>query len=115
MGGGTTIMLFLVKKFPGKKGSVRQGFVMMQQPVLLLPKFWARASHIFMQSPYNVTVVSGIDCLACQDELFVNNPFDIKVNDEHVLDFALHLSHLFRSWRVWTFHIQLMLVSRTLV
>jgi hypothetical protein len=25
----------------------------------------------------------------------VNNPLDVKENDEHVLDFALHLSHLF--------------------
>jgi hypothetical protein len=30
--------------------------------------------------------------LACQDEFFVNNPLDVKENDEHALDFALHLS-----------------------
>jgi hypothetical protein len=29
-----------------------------------------------------------IDCLACQDELFVNNPLDAKANDEHALDFV---------------------------
>jgi hypothetical protein len=29
--------------------------------------------------------------LACQDESFVNNPFDTKENDEHALDFAVHL------------------------
>jgi hypothetical protein len=28
--------------------------------------------------------------LAWQDELFVNNPFNVKENDEHALDFALH-------------------------
>jgi hypothetical protein len=35
--------------------------------------------------------------LACQGELFVNNPLDVKENDEHALDFAFHLSHLLRS------------------
>jgi hypothetical protein len=25
----------------------------------------------------------------------VNNPLDVKENDEHVLEFDLHLSHLF--------------------
>jgi hypothetical protein len=43
-------------------------------------------------------LVCGIGCLAYQDELFVSNPFDIKENDEHALDFALHLSRPFRSW-----------------
>jgi hypothetical protein len=41
-----------------------------------------------------VTVVCGTDSLACQDEFFVNTPLDIKGNDEHALDFALHLSRL---------------------
>jgi hypothetical protein len=34
-----------------------------------------------------ITVVCGIDCLACQDEFFMGNPIDIKENDEHDLDF----------------------------
>jgi hypothetical protein len=71
--------------------------VAMQQPVLLSPKFEAKSSHIFTQSPWNVTVVCGTDCLACQDEFFVNNPLDVKENDGHALDFALHLFRLFRS------------------
>jgi hypothetical protein len=33
--------------------------------------------------------------VACQDEFFVNNTSDVKENDEHTLDFALHLSPLF--------------------
>jgi hypothetical protein len=33
--------------------------------------------------------------LACQDEFFANHPLDVKENDEHALDFALHLSRLF--------------------
>jgi hypothetical protein len=39
------------KKFPGEKGSGRLCIVMMQQPVLLLPKFWVKSSHILMQLP----------------------------------------------------------------
>jgi hypothetical protein len=35
----------------GKKGSVRRFVVMMQQPVLISPKFGAKSSQIFTQSP----------------------------------------------------------------
>jgi hypothetical protein len=36
------------------------------------------------------------NCLICQDEFFVNNPLYVKENDEHALDFALHLYTIFR-------------------
>jgi hypothetical protein len=49
--GGKTVMLFLVKKIPEEKGSVRKCVLIMQQPVLLLPKFGAKSSQIFTQSP----------------------------------------------------------------
>jgi hypothetical protein len=49
----------------------------------------------FMHSPYNVIVVGGIDCLAFQEEFFVNNLIDVKENDEHSLAFVLHLPRLF--------------------
>jgi hypothetical protein len=38
-----------------------------------------------------------IDCLACEDELFMNIPLDVKRNYEHALDFSLHLSPFFQS------------------
>jgi hypothetical protein len=38
-------------KFPGEKGNVRGCVAVIQQPVLLLPKFRAKSSHIFKQSP----------------------------------------------------------------
>jgi hypothetical protein len=41
----------------------------------------AKSSHIFTQSPENVTVACKIDCLACHDEFFVNNPLNVKEND----------------------------------
>jgi hypothetical protein len=85
------------KKFPGEKGSVRQCGVVMQQPILLSPKFGEKSSHILMQLLQNLTTVCEIDCLACQDEFFVNDPLDVKENDEHAHGFALHISHLFQS------------------
>jgi hypothetical protein len=62
------------KQFPGEKGSVRRCVVVMQQPVYLSPKFGVKVSHIFKQSPQNVTVVCGSNCLAWQEKFFVNNP-----------------------------------------
>jgi hypothetical protein len=44
---GTTVIMFWVKKFPCENGSVRRCVVVMQQPVLLSPKFGAKSSHIF--------------------------------------------------------------------
>jgi hypothetical protein len=73
VGGGWQSCCF-GQKFPGEKGSVRMCVVIIQQPVPLLPKFRTKTSHIFTQSPWNVTAVSGIDCL-----LFtVNIPLDAK-------------------------------------
>jgi hypothetical protein len=59
MGCGMTFVLFLLKKFPGEEASVRECVIMMQQP------------HIYMQLPQNVTVVCGIDCLACWDNFIM--------------------------------------------
>jgi hypothetical protein len=88
---------------------------MIQQSVLLSPKFGAKSSHSLMHSSLDVTVVCGIEYFFCQDKFFVNNPLDMKDNDEHTLEFVLHLSRLFRSRLVWTFRIRLILSSRTLV
>jgi hypothetical protein len=41
---------------------------------------------------HTVTVICRIDCLACRDEFFVNNPLDVKENVDHA-----HLSRLFWS------------------
>jgi hypothetical protein len=49
----------------------------------------------FHKVAIKVTVESGMGRLTCQKEFFVNNPLDVKENDEHALDFALHLSCLF--------------------
>jgi hypothetical protein len=74
--------------------------------------FWyqslGRSRHTFS---VKVTVVCGIDCLACQDEFFVSNPLDVKENDEHALDFDPHLSYLFQSRWVLTFPLGGLLLS----
>jgi hypothetical protein len=44
-----------------------------------------------MQSPQNVRVV----CMAGHDDFFLSSPLHGKENDEHALDFALHLSRPF--------------------
>jgi hypothetical protein len=51
----------------------------------------AKSSHIFKQSPLSVTAEYIIDCFTCQEEFIMNNPIDVKVDDEHALDFALYL------------------------
>jgi hypothetical protein len=48
----------------------------------------------FSNSHGKTTVVCGIQCLAYPNEFFVNNPLYFKVNNEHALDFALHLPRL---------------------
>jgi hypothetical protein len=45
------MLFFFGKKFSGGKGSVRQCVAVMQEPVLLSPKFGAKFSQVFMQSP----------------------------------------------------------------
>jgi hypothetical protein len=55
----------------------------------------AESAHIFTQLPHNVTAACGIHCLACQDEFLMDNPLNVKENDEHALDFALRRSWLF--------------------
>jgi hypothetical protein len=88
--------MFDKKKLPRKEGSVRQ-CVVIQLPVLLSPNFGAKSLHIFTQTSSIITLLRQIDFFTCQDELFMSNPLDIKENDEHALEFELHLSHLFRS------------------
>jgi hypothetical protein len=44
--------MLLLFKVSGGKRNVRQCVVVMQQPVLLLPKFGAKSSHMFTQSNY---------------------------------------------------------------
>jgi hypothetical protein len=36
----------------------------------------------------------------------VKNPLDVKENDEHALDFALHLPRFFLSLRIFTFPLE---------
>jgi hypothetical protein len=57
--------------------------------------FCLQISRWSLRAYYAVAVKSHssmrIVCLACQGELYVDNPIDVKENDGHALDFALHL------------------------
>jgi hypothetical protein len=61
---------FFRRKLLGENGSVRRGVVMVKQPGLFTPKFGAKSSHVFTQSPQNLTVKLGIHSLACWDQCF---------------------------------------------
>jgi hypothetical protein len=82
--------MFFGQKFSGEKGITRWCNIIMNS------QFFCRQSSgqilaYFHAFDLKVTVVCGIDSLASQDEFFVNNPLNVKENDEHSLDFALHL------------------------
>jgi hypothetical protein len=59
-----------LQKLLGKDGSMRRGVVMVKQPGLFLPKFWATSSYVFTQSPQNIAVEPGIHSLVCWDRCF---------------------------------------------
>ena len=79
-------------------GSVSWGIVMVKQPGLFSPKFGAKSSHLFTQSPQNVTVEPRVHSLACWDKFFVHNPLDVKESYDHALDIAFRLSGLIWPW-----------------
>jgi hypothetical protein len=72
--------------FGDEKGSVRRCVVVMQQTVLLSSNFVAK---VFAPGRCKkVTLVCGIDCLACQGECFMNNPqrsSDVPIKSSHRL------------------------------
>jgi hypothetical protein len=77
----------------------------MQQSVLLSPKLGRSLRTFSCRRCKEVTVVCETDCLACQDEFFVNSPFDVKENYEYVLDFGFHLSPFFSLGEFGLFHL----------
>jgi hypothetical protein len=78
---GTTVVLFLAKNFLVKKRNVRRCIIAVQQPVFFCQSS-GRSLHTFSYS-HNVRKVCRIDCLATQDEFFVNIPFYVKENYDH--------------------------------
>jgi hypothetical protein len=98
---------FFFLKFPGDKGSVRRCVAVMQQPVLLLPSLrtFSRNRRKTSQYVYEELIIWPV---------WTNYLWTVPLmskNDKHALDFALHLSRLFRCRWVWTFHVWLMLSS----
>jgi hypothetical protein len=85
------------EKLPGEKGSVRWCVVMMNSQ-FIWRQFWGRGLLLFSHSRRKASYkCAELTVWPARTILFANNPFDVKESDEHALDFALHLSHLFRS------------------
>jgi hypothetical protein len=93
-GNGMTVMLFLVKNSQVKKRKREMVHCCDYFVVKVQSKVFAHF-HTLATKCHNSMLN---DYLVCQDELFVNNPLDVKGNDQHALDFALHLSRPFRCW-----------------
>jgi hypothetical protein len=51
------------QKLLGDDGSERRGIIMVKQSDLFSPKLGATSSHVFMQSPQNLAVETGIHSL----------------------------------------------------
>jgi hypothetical protein len=99
-------------KFPGNKGSVRRCDIMMQQPVLLSSKFGGWSLRTFSCS-CRKTSQQYTELLVWPTR--TNSLWTIPLMSKKMmsmLDFALHLSHLFQSRWVRTFHVRLMLSSQ---
>jgi hypothetical protein len=96
VGGGTTVMLSLVKN-----SLVKRECEMMRcydaTTSSSVTKVWDKVFAHFHANHHKSHTVCGIECLAYQDEFLANNPLDVKENDEHTLDFALHLPRLFQA------------------
>jgi hypothetical protein len=67
MGDGSNLVFH--QKLLGEDGSMRWS-IMVKQPGLFFPKFGLTSFLIFMQSPQNFAVESGIRSLACWDRGF---------------------------------------------
>jgi hypothetical protein len=101
-GWGMTVMFVFGQKIPGGKGS-GDGVLSWFSSQFFCCHSSGQSLHTFSRS--------GRMTSQWYVELTVrparNNLFDVKENDEHVLDFALHESH----WRVWTFPLGRLLLS----
>jgi hypothetical protein len=62
MVGGNDSHFVFHQKMLGEDGIMRRGVVMLKQPGLFSPKFWAKCSHVFKQSPQNIAIEPGIHC-----------------------------------------------------
>lgn len=80
---GETLMLFLVKKCSWWSRNVRRSLHSSWCNSQLFSRRCSgtASAHIFKQSPQNVRVEVGINCLASCGKFFVLNPHDVEAND----------------------------------
>jgi hypothetical protein len=84
-------VLFLVKKIPWQQRKCKQACCCDATTSSLVAKLQSKVFAQFHAVAVKVTVVCGIDCLACQNELFVNNPLTLKI----ILSMLLNLLFTF--------------------
>jgi hypothetical protein len=68
--------------------------VMVEKPIAFLPLVWTFASNLLPQLQ-NLTVKLAIDNLTREYEFLVDSALNVEKNNQHGLDIAVNLTHLF--------------------
>jgi hypothetical protein len=58
---------------------------MMEEPVVVAPKFQSFLLHIFSQASQNIIVKVRVDHRVGKNKFTVNNPLHVKKNNEYAL------------------------------
>jgi hypothetical protein len=88
VGNNSHVVFGKKKKSPGENGSGDSVLSWCNNQFLCRQNL-GQILHTFSCSRCkDITVVCRMECLACNNELFVNNPNDVKENYEHALYFA---------------------------
>jgi hypothetical protein len=75
--------------------------VMVEKPIVVLPRFWTFAPNALPQLLQNLTVKLANDSLTRGYEFLVDNALDVGKNDQHGLDIAANLTRFFRARFIW--------------
>ena len=69
---------------------------MVEKPIVFLPLVLTFAPNALSQPLHNLTVKLTNDGLTRGYEFLVDNAFDVEKNNQHGLNIAANLTHLFR-------------------
>jgi hypothetical protein len=78
-------MLLLVTD-SGFQGHVDGCVVMMNEPVVVAPKFQSFLSHIFSEASQNITVKVRVDRSVRRNKFTVNNPLHVEKTGMHFVE-----------------------------
>ena len=91
--------------------SVRECFVIMEQPIARAPHFRSFSTNVLPQTAKNIAIELGVHVLAFGGKFMVHNPSNVEKYDEHALGRAAALPRLLRSWGSWTLPLRRLLFS----